>query len=160
MFNHAPHNYICPICLAVSGVENDKTMMKQADIFYRDEVVMAAVNSKFVGNNPGHVIIVPLEHFENLYEIPDEVLHRIVSVSKKVAVALKEVRSCLAINVLQNNEPAAGQHAFHYHMHLFPRFENDQLFSNMDNSRVAEPAERDQYSEPLKDYFKSHPITF
>lgn len=158
MYNHAPPEYICPICLAVAGIESANTMMRQKDIFYKDDLVMAVVNSKFVGNNPGHVIVVPLDHYENLYDIPDKIAERIVKVSKRIAIALKEVRQCEGINILQNNEPKAGQHAFHYHMHLFPRFSDDQLFLNMGNARVAAPEERDLYSEPLKEYFKNHPV--
>jgi histidine triad (HIT) family protein len=158
MYNHAPPEYICPICLAVAGIESEKTMMRQKDIFYKDNLVMAAINSKFVGNNPGHVIIVPLDHYENLYDIPDMIAERIVKVSKRVAVALRTVRACEGINILQNNEPRAGQHAFHYHMHLFPRFPDDQLFLNMANARVATSEERLLYSEPLKEYFGKNPI--
>ncbi len=159
MYNHAPPEYICPICLAVAGIESEKTMMRQNDIIYKDDLVMAAINSKFVGNNPGHVIIVPLDHHENLYDIPDLIAERIIKVSKRIAVAMKNIRKCEGINILQNNEPFAGQHAFHYHMHLFPRFPEDQLFLNMGNARVATYEERDLYSEPLKQYLSKYPIT-
>ena len=71
MYNHAPQEYKCPICLAIEGIESEDTMMKQDDIFYRDDLVMAVINSKFVGNNPGHAIVVPLKHYENLYELPE-----------------------------------------------------------------------------------------
>ena len=59
MFNHAPENYICPICLAVKGIKSDDTWIVQNDIVYQDEVVMALVSSKFVKGNEGHVLVVP-----------------------------------------------------------------------------------------------------
>lgn len=155
MHNHAPPNYTCPICLAVAGIENEATMMRQADIFYRDDLVLAAINSKFLGSNPGHVIVVPLKHFENLYELPTAESNQIMKVSREVAIALKEVRKCDGVTFQQNNEPASGQHAFHYHAHIFPRFENDQFAANQADVRVSLPAERRPYAAALKEYFST-----
>jgi histidine triad (HIT) family protein len=157
MHNHAPADYVCPICLAIQGVESEQTMARQADIVYRDELALVYVNSKFVGNNPGHVIVVPTAHFENLYELPAGYAHRIIEVSRMMALALKAVRQCDGIWVVQNNEPASGQHAFHYHMHIFPRFEGDRLreLELEGNVRVADPAERAPYAEALRAYLAS-----
>lgn len=158
MFNHAPKKYKCPICLAVNGIENEDTMMRQDDIFYRDNLVLAVVNSKFIDSNPGHIIIVPLKHYENIYDLPEIEAERIIKVAKIIAIALKKVRKCDGVMLLQNNEPASGQHAFHFHLHLFPRFDNDFLHKNMDNARVSTPEERKQYSLALREYFKKNPI--
>lgn len=152
MHNHAPENYNCPICLGVNGIENEATMLKQADIVYKDDVVTVFINSKFVGNNPGHVIVVPNEHFENLYDISDEIAAHIIKISKNIAIAMKKARNCEGVTILQNNEPAGGQHAFHYHMHIFPRFADDKLHENMNNSRVSIPEERSVYANELKKY--------
>lgn len=152
MHNHSPENYKCPICLAVQGIENEDTMMMQDDIFYRDELVSAAINSKFVGNNPGHVIVIPNKHFENFYDLPAEENNQIMKVAKIVALALKEIRKCEGISLQQNNEPAAGQHAFHYHLHIFPRFDNDKLLDNMENFRISLPSERLEYANELREY--------
>lgn len=154
MYNHAPENYVCPICLAVEGIENDQTMIRQADIFYRDELVMALVNSKFVGNNPGHAIVVPLKHFENLYDLPDAEANQIMKIAKMTARAMKAVRQCDGVMIQQNNEPASGQHAFHYHMHVFPRFDGDDFANASLNVRVPEPDERVAYAGALREYFE------
>ncbi len=153
MYNHGPKNYKCPICLALQGIESEDTMMMQDDIFYRDALVSAAINSKFVGNNPGHVIIIPNKHFENFYNLPAEENNQIMKVAKLVALALKDLRGCQGISLQQNNEPAAGQHAFHYHLHIFPRFDNDQLLNNMENVRISLPSERLVYAIELREYF-------
>ena len=158
MFNHAPKDYKCPLCLTATGIESKDTMANQEDIFYKDDLVFAMVNSKFVGNNPGHIIIVPLEHYENIYDIPNEVSHRISDVAQQIALAIKETRKCGGIPTLQNNEPAGGQHAFHYHFHIFPRFSNDGLHENMSKSWVATKEERKPFSNGLKKYFKNNPI--
>lgn len=149
--SHAPKNYICPICLASNGIENDQTLIDQKDIIYRDDDVMVFISSFFIENSEGHLIIVPVKHFENLYEMPDEVGAKIFSISKKFAVEMKHIYKCDGINVLQNNEPAANQHAFHYHMHLFPRYEGVELWNKMSSKRVATRKEKDLFLKRFKD---------
>lgn len=158
MYNHAPENYNCPICLGVDGVESDATMLKIEDLIYRDPMVSVFVNSKFVKNNPGHLIIVPNEHFENVYTLPDGLAARIMSVARQLAVALKEVRKCDGVTLLQNNEPASNQHAFHYHLHVYPRFENDDWTNFVYNTEVSTPEQRKPYIHGLLQYFTTNPI--
>lgn len=152
MYNHAPEDYICPLCQTVQGIESAVNMAKQADIVYQDERVTALINSKFIRNNPGHVIVVPNEHFENLYELPAPYSHRIMEVSQKIAIALKDVRKCDGVWIEQNNEPASGQHALHYHMHIVPRFVGDDLKKQLAEigTYVSVPEERVIYAEELR----------
>ncbi len=156
MFNHAPSEYKCPICLAIRGIESDDTWIKQSDIFYKDDLVMGFIGSKFVTGNEGHPLIVPVQHFENMYDMPESYGHRVFDVAKQVAVAMKEVRACAGVNIVQNNEPAADQHAFHYHMHVIPRFEGDNFHVEFWNARKSEPEERIRYADAFRAYFKNH----
>lgn len=158
MYNHAPENYKCPICIAINGQENDDTLIRQDDIFYKDESVTAFIGSFFIGKNSGHPIIVPNVHYENVYDIPAEVGAHIFSVTKRVAVAVRNTYDCEGISTLQNNEPIGGQHAFHYHLHVFPRYENDDLHVNMNNKRSTTPGERLQYAEKLRSYLKNNDV--
>ncbi|MFZ2682202.1 MAG: HIT domain-containing protein [Patescibacteria group bacterium] len=150
MHNHAPENYCCPICIAISGIENDDTWIKQADIFYLDDLVMGLISSKAIKGNDGHPLIVPLKHFENLYDLPDAYSHRIIAVARKVAIAMKVVRQCDGVTVLQNNEPAGDQHAFHYHMHLVPRFTDDHFPEELWKAQKSNPKDRIEYAQTLK----------
>ena len=59
----------------------------------------------------GHALVLPKEHFENLYEIPDEWAAGALAAAKKVAVLMKD--------------KAAGQTVMHFHMHIIPRYKND-----------------------------------
>jgi histidine triad (HIT) family protein len=154
MYNHAPPNYDCVLCLPAQGIESEKTMMKQEDIFYKDDLVVAAINSKFIESNPGHVIIFPIKHYENIYDLPDEVGARIAKVARQIAIALKKLRNCDGITTQQNNEPASGQHAFHYHLHILPRWEDDKLYSGSPE-RISDPAERVKYARELRSYFNT-----
>lgn len=129
-------------------------MARQADIVYRDDLTLVYINSKFIGNNPGHVIVVPTAHFENLYDLPTAYAQAIMETSQKMALALKAVRACDGVWIEQNNEPASGQHAFHYHMHVVPRFEGDDLRAELaaGNVWVADPSERLPYADALRKY--------
>lgn len=70
----------------------------------------------------GHALILPKEHFANLFEIDDAVAAKVLPLAKKVGAHMKEVLGCDGLNVLQNNGETAGQTVFHFHTHLVPRF--------------------------------------
>lgn len=150
-YNHAPKDYKCPICLGVKGIENDDTMLRNADLIYKDDLVSVFINSFWIDTAKGHVIVVPNDHYENIYELPDEVGHRIFEVVKKMSLVMKKAYGCNGITTRQNNEPAGNQHAFHYHHHIFPRYDGDQFNENMTKkSLVPTPEERIEYVEKLK----------
>ena len=73
----------------------------------------------------GHALILPKEHYRNLYDLPEEVAAEAVKMAKKVALKMKEKLNCDGVNIVQNNEEAAGQTVFHFHMHVIPRFSDD-----------------------------------
>ena len=75
----------------------------------------------------GHALILPKEHYPNLYELPDEVAAKALVLAKKIAKQLTETLKCDGFNIVQNNGVCAGQTVFHFHIHLIPRYENDQV---------------------------------
>lgn len=73
----------------------------------------------------GHALILPKEHFDNIYEIDDEHAAKAFVLAKKMAGAMTKAFECDGFNVIQNNGESAGQSVFHFHMHLIPRYEGD-----------------------------------
>ncbi len=73
----------------------------------------------------GHALILPKDHYANLYEIPDEVAGEVMCLAKKMAAIMTEKLGCDGFNLLQNNGEAGGQTVFHFHMHLIPRYRED-----------------------------------
>ena len=73
----------------------------------------------------GHALILPKEHYPNLYELPDELAEKAILLAKKMIVKMTKALDCDGFNVVQNNGAPAGQTVFHFHMHLIPRYEND-----------------------------------
>lgn len=154
--SHAPKDYKCPICLGVQGIENDDTLLKQADLVFKDDLVSVFINSFWIGTVEGHLIVVPNEHFENIYELPDKVGHRISETIKKMSVVMKKAYKCDGITTRQNNEPAGNQHAFHYHHHIFPRYEGDAFNVNLTKKSIlSEPKDRIKYVKKLKEVIEN-----
>lgn len=75
----------------------------------------------------GHALILPKEHYANLYELDDELAAKALVLAKKMITKLTDILGCDGYNVLQNNGPAAGQTVFHFHMHLVPRYKDDNV---------------------------------
>ena len=78
----------------------------------------------------GHSLILPKQHYANLYEIDEDVAAKAMKLAKKLAIHMKEVLHCDGVNVLQNNEETAGQTVFHFHVHVIPRYKgakNDDI---------------------------------
>lgn len=75
----------------------------------------------------GHALILPKEHYANLYELPDELAAKVIVLAKKMITKLTDVLGCDGYNLVQNNGAAAGQTVFHFHLHMIPRYEGDQV---------------------------------
>ncbi len=73
----------------------------------------------------GHALILPKEHYANLYELPDEVAARVLPLAKKEAALITEKLDCDGLNLVQNNGEVAGQTVMHFHVHMIPRYAND-----------------------------------
>lgn len=73
----------------------------------------------------GHALILPKNHYGNLYELPDEEASKVMLLAKKMAARMTEKLKCDGFNLVQNNGKAAGQTVFHFHLHLIPRYEDD-----------------------------------
>lgn len=73
----------------------------------------------------GHALILPRNHYANLYELSDETAAKVMLLAKKMAGQMTEKLHCDGFNLVQNNGEVAGQTVFHFHMHLIPRYKDD-----------------------------------
>ena len=92
-------------------------------ILYEDEVF--SVILELGPATRGHALLLPKNHFANLFELDDETAQKAILVAKKMAGKMKDALGADGFNLVQNNGEAAGQTVFHFHMHLIPRYEND-----------------------------------
>ncbi len=152
MFNHEPPDYDCPFCALVDGDGDEYTSPN--DIVYKNEHATAYIAPKWWKNNPGHVLIIPNEHYENLYDLPDDTLLEVYKVVKKIAIAIRATYPGVeGTSTRQHNEPAGNQAVWHFHAHVFPRYPNDKLYQNHDDKRFTTAEERLPYIQKLRDYF-------
>lgn len=92
---------------------------------YEDDVTMAFLDLGPV--KPGHVLVIPKSHHENLLDTPIELAPAIFAALRKVGRAVMQATGATGFNVLQNNGSASGQAVFHVHWHIIPRVEGDGL---------------------------------
>lgn len=152
MYNHAPAGYPCPFC-RIGGVAQSGATPSSlaADVVYHDGLVTAFVSAAWWPNNSGHVLVIPNEHFENVYDLPVTLAAEIHRVVRQVAFAFKTVYECDGVSTRQHNEPAGDQDVWHYHMHVFPRYAGDNLYRGQ--RRFTTPDERLPFSTRLRAYF-------
>ena len=153
MYNHAPQEYPCPFCLLVQGKESVESHLKQTDIILQTADVTAFMATRKYPNNQGHVLIVPNEHYENIFDLPLDVSEKIHTLSRDVALAMKAEYHCDGIMLRQHNEPAGDQSIWHYHLHVIPRFENDDFHNSQKVPFEAD--ERAQYAKKLRRWFEN-----
>ncbi|SNT41086.1 HIT family protein [Rhodococcoides kyotonense] len=150
--HHAPANYRCPFCRFARN-EFDE-LNAEGDLVARTDAVVARVSPKWWPNNPGHVIVSPVEHFENLYELPQAVGQALFDSIQKVAIAMRETYCCDGISTRQHNEPAGGQDVWHHHVHVFPRYHGDDLYLRHDESVYVPVEDRARYGSLLREFLK------
>jgi histidine triad (HIT) family protein len=117
-----------------------------ASIIYEDEQVIAFLSNRPV--NPGHTLVTPKKHYENIYEIPVEEAGHLFKIAKHVAPAVRDAKGAEGIRIVQNNGEAAGQVVFHLHVHVIPmephnRFSHDGAFRDLTYPRNIGSLEND-----------------
>ena len=75
----------------------------------------------------GHALILPKQHYADIYEIPEDVAGKAFALAAKMAKKMTAALDCDGFNIVQNNKAVAGQTVFHFHMHLIPRYEGDKV---------------------------------
>lgn len=106
----------CIFCKLANGVFPTNSIYEDEDF---NVILDASPATK------GHALILPKEHYDNVYEMPDALLEKTIKLAKKIIQKETDVLGCDGYNIVQNNGEAAGQTVFHFHMHLIPRYKDD-----------------------------------
>jgi histidine triad (HIT) family protein len=132
---HEPEGYECPFCRIAAGHLPGR-------VVHRTEDVMVLVNIKWWPNNPGGLLVVPVKHHENVYELPPDLGMGIQWAVRAAAKALKSAFACDGVSTRQHNEPAGNQDVWHHHTHVFPRWHGDDLYKTNGERVPLEEVER------------------
>ena len=108
----------CIFCKIANGEIPSATIYENSDFRVILDVAPA---------NRGHALIIPKEHFKDIFDIDAVTAGKLFSLATEVARAMKSVLHCDGLNIVQNNGLTAGQTVFHFHMHLIPRYEGDGI---------------------------------
>ncbi len=113
---------------------------------YEDKDVLAFLDISPV--NKGHTLVIPKQHHENLFDLPDDIAGKLALVLKNVSGTVKKAVNADGISVSMSNEKAAGQVVMHAHIHIIPRFSNDGL--KLWPQGKYDEGEMQEYSEKIK----------
>lgn len=108
----------CIFCKLANGEIPTNTL-------YEDEIVRVIFDASPAAD--GHVLVMPKEHFDNVFTMDEKTAAHVFVVAQKVAKALHEELNCEGMNLLQNNGAVAGQTVFHFHLHIIPRNSGDGI---------------------------------
>ena len=106
----------CIFCKIANGEIPSKTLYEDED--FRVILDLGPASK-------GHALILPKNHYANLYELPEETAGEVMKLAKRMAAQMTERLGCEGFNLVQNNGDLAGQTVFHFHMHLIPRYRED-----------------------------------
>ena len=131
-------NDSCIFCKIANGEIPSKTL-------YEDEKFRVILD--LGPATKGHALILPKDHFANLYELPEEEAKDVIVLANKMAAKLTEKLGCDGFNLVQNNGEVAGQTVFHFHMHIIPRIKGDTVNvgwvpGTADNDTIASIVEK------------------
>lgn len=106
----------CTFCDIIKGAA-------EVSVCHEDADAIAFMDIQPVNN--GHVLVVPREHYESMFEVPSELGVHLFRVTMSLASAIRKVADCDDINIIVSSGEAAGQDEPHYHIHIIPRRESD-----------------------------------
>ena len=111
---------------------------------YEDELVKVFLDIN--PNTNGHCLIIPKKHIVTVKEVDSILTTHILEVEKKIYDLLKEKLNIKGLTIVQNNE--LGQEVKHYHVHLIPRYEDDNWNINFNQKSLKDTDE--VYQEIMK----------
>lgn len=106
------------------------------NIIYEDEMFTVIMDA--APASKGHALILPKEHYANIYELPEDVAAAVFALAKKLAPKMTEALGADGLNVVQNNGEVAGQTVFHFHMHLIPRYKDGDDFITWNHATLSD----------------------
>lgn len=108
----------CIFCKIANGEIPSKTLYEDKDFRVILDIEPAS---------KGHALILPKEHFQDIFDLNEEISKKVFSLAVKMSKEMKDTLQCDGFNILQNNGIDGGQTVFHFHMHLIPRYKNDDI---------------------------------
>ena len=98
-----------------------------AYVVYEDEHVIAILDH--AQQTKGHTLVMPKKHYDNVLDTPTEVYLEVMKVAQELAIQIKDKLQASGINLLTNANEVAGQSVMHFHVHILPRYDDNDTLS-------------------------------
>ena len=113
---------------------------------YEDDTVIAILDISQV--TKGHTLVIPKQHTESFMSCDAELMKHVMEVAQMLSVRIMERTHTAGMNILSNINEAAGQSVMHFHVHLIPRYsEQDACVIRFDESA---PVDLDEVAALLR----------
>jgi histidine triad (HIT) family protein len=103
-----------------------------AHIIYEDELVIAFLDISQA--TKGHTLVVPKAEYSDIFDVPEDLLTHVMRVAQRVAKAINIAFQPEGMNILSNNGAVSGQTVFHFHFHLIPRYQREEIKISLKNN--------------------------
>ena len=107
-----------------------------SDLVYEDEFIKVVMDINPKSN--GHMLVLPIKHYENILDIDNDTLIKIIDFARKSYSITNEKLGSTGLTLVNNN--GEGQEVKHFHLHLIPRYEGEKI--DMDVSPNIEDVEK------------------
>lgn len=92
---------------------------------YEDEKTLAIMD--IAKDVDGHLLVIPKEHYKNILDCDYNILNAVTSTIKKISLHLTQKCWYDWINLLNASDESAWQSVPHFHIHIIPRKQNDDI---------------------------------
>ena len=110
-----------------------------AIVVYEDDDLLAIMD--LYPATPGHVLVLPKQHIEDIYSLQEDLASRIMVTATKIARAIKQQLSPDGLNLIQSNGVVAQQTVPHLHLHIVPRYKDDHVLLRFGHGNVPAKTE-------------------
>lgn len=90
---------------------------------YEDDDVLAFLDIS--QTTTGHTLVISKKHYDSFLSTPKEIMHKVMDVAQTIGQSQITNLHAKGVNILANCYPAAGQTVMHFHVHVIPRYENN-----------------------------------
>jgi histidine triad (HIT) family protein len=130
-----------------------KIVLKEipSEVLYENDKVISVLDI-----NPihfGHALIIPKQHCNDFLDLPEETYHAILQAAKIVTEALVKSLKLEGYNLFSNNGTIAGQSVFHFHLHITPRYRNDNIRFVLNLKKYSD-GEMKEYGTMIRKFIK------
>ncbi|CAN5767725.1 hypothetical protein BH23GEM7_BH23GEM7_15970 [soil metagenome] len=121
----------CIFCRIIGGDE-------MVSLIHEDEEIIAFLDIQPLYS--GHVLVVPKQHFKNLFYVPEDLAARTFATARRILPGLRKATGCRAVNLFSPNGAHGGQDVFHFHLHLIPVPEDQPFPLQLPNPGAPVPS--------------------